>query len=237
MTGWVSLHRKLVEHPRFSDGDWLKVWTYLLLSATHAPIKRVFGGATIELKPGELITSRRAISAQTRVSESKVQRRLEWMVSEQQIEQRTDRQCRLISITCWDLYQASEQRSEQRTHNDRTTGEQRANTHNNIITEQGLSLVENFDGGEAGVVPPCTIVQARSRAEQSMYDPEVAETWWHDCDARGWVDAKGHPIQKWQSSLAGYCRKWVANGAAPRSTQPTTSPTRSKHTARGKFGI
>ena len=67
------------------------------------------------------------------------------------------------------------------------------------------------DGGAAGVDAPCSIAQARSRAEQNGHDPEIAETWWHECDARGWIDAKGHRLRKWQSGLAGYCRKWIAN--------------------------
>ena len=50
--GWVKFHRRLVDHPRFKDPEWLAVWVYLLLCATHQPRKMDFDGRIVELKPG-----------------------------------------------------------------------------------------------------------------------------------------------------------------------------------------
>lgn len=114
------MHRQLKQHPRFNDSEWLHVWLWLLLSATHGPIKRVFGSETITLKPGQLITSRRTISQETGICESKVERVLNVLRAEQQIEQRSNTVSRLITVTNWSAFQTSEQPSEPRVNSERT---------------------------------------------------------------------------------------------------------------------
>ena len=73
-------------------------------------------------------------------------RRLKEFENEHQIEQRTNHQCRLITIVSWDKYQVVEQRTEQRVNNDRTTSEQRVNTNKEskkVINKELLSYPVN----------------------------------------------------------------------------------------------
>jgi len=129
--GWISLHRKLLENPIVcKDSDHLAVWIYLLLNATHTKYDVYFNNKRLTLKPGQLLTGRKSISSKIKVSESKVQRILKTFESEQQIEQQTTSQNRLISILNWGSYQNSEQRIEQQLNNERTTTEQLLNTNN-----------------------------------------------------------------------------------------------------------
>ena len=67
------------------------------------------------------------------------------------------------------------------------------------------------DDIDLGVDPLCSMDQALSAASQTGIEAEVAECWWHDLNARGWLDAKGHLVRNWRSSLASYARKWVSN--------------------------
>jgi DNA-binding transcriptional regulator YhcF (GntR family) len=127
--GWIKIHRKMAENPVvWKDTDHAAIWLFLLLNATHKRVQGFFGGKLIDLEPGQVITGRRKISEHLRVHESKVQRVLSLMESEHLIEQRTDRQSRLVTVVCWEKYQSDEQLNEQRMNNDRTTSEQRVNT-------------------------------------------------------------------------------------------------------------
>ena len=129
MAGYIKIYRSILDNPVVNkDADHLAVWIYLLCEATHKSKPDMFGGQKIILKPGQLITGRKKIAAKLKVNESKVQRIIKLFETEQQIEQRTDRQCRLISIVNWNEYQKDEQRNKQRVNNDRTTSEQRVNT-------------------------------------------------------------------------------------------------------------
>ncbi|MNW44141.1 hypothetical protein D3C74_213630 [compost metagenome] len=133
MDGWIKLHRKTLDNPVVcKDGDHLAVWMYLLMNATHKEQAAVFGGEKLTLQPGQLITGRKKISERFNIHESKVQRILKSFEIEQQIEQQTNNQNRLISILSWSDYQEDEQQPKQPVNNERTTDEQPVNTNKNV---------------------------------------------------------------------------------------------------------
>ncbi|MBP1312289.1 DNA-binding MarR family transcriptional regulator [Paenibacillus sp. 1182] len=133
MDGWIKLHRKTLDNPVVcKDSDFLAVWMYLLMNATHKEQPAVFAGEKITLQPGQLITGRKKIAERFNIHESKVQRVLKMFENEQQIEQRTNNQNRLVSILSWSDYQTSEHQNEHLVNNERTTDEQPVNTNKNV---------------------------------------------------------------------------------------------------------
>lgn len=133
MEGWIKIHRKILENPIiFKDSDYLAIWIYLLLNATHKEIPALFKGKKITLKPGQLITGRKSISHQLKISESKTYRVINDYKNEHQIEQQTSNQNSLITILNWDKYQQIEQQNEQPVNNERTASEQPVNTNKNV---------------------------------------------------------------------------------------------------------
>jgi len=134
--GWIKLHRKLLDHPKSNDSDFMNLWITFLLLATHTPYRSNFGGKIITLKPGEFITSRGSLSKQTGIQESKVERIIKCLKTEQQIEQQKSNRSRLISVVNWGSYQENEQPNEQPVNNQRTTDEQPVNTNKNIKKEK-----------------------------------------------------------------------------------------------------
>ena len=143
--GYIKLWRQMRENPTvYKDADHIAVWVELLFLAQFHPYDAMFNGKRITLQPGQLITGRKKLAAKLHISESKVQRILKCFENEHMIEQRTDHQCRLISIVSWNLYQRSEHPSEQRVNNDRTTSEQRVNT---ILINKELKELKKIDMG------------------------------------------------------------------------------------------
>ena len=131
--GWIKLHRKILDNPIvFKDAEHFAVWGYLLLNATHKEYPALFKGERILLMPGQLLTGRKSIASFLKIAESKVQRVLKKLESEQQIEQQKSNKNRLITIVSWDNYQANEQQTEQQVNNNRTTSEQQVNTNKNV---------------------------------------------------------------------------------------------------------
>lgn len=144
MEGWIKIHRKILDNPIIcKDSDYLSVWIYLLLNATHKEIPALFKGKKIMLQKGQLITGRKSISNQLKISESKIYRIINDFKSEQQIEQQTSNQNSLITILNWDKYQQLEQQNEQQMNNERTTDEQRVNTNNNVKNDKNVKNGRN----------------------------------------------------------------------------------------------
>lgn len=157
MEGWIKLHRKILDNPVINkDADYLAVWIYLLLNATHKEVSAIFKGKKILLIPGQLITGRKSISDDLSISESKIYRILNDFKSEQQIEQQTSNKNSLITILKWNEYQNNEQQNEQQMNNKRTTNEQQVNTNknernniNNNINNFINNSDENFEEEES----------------------------------------------------------------------------------------
>jgi hypothetical protein len=52
MEGWIKLHRKMLDNPIVNkDCEYLAVWIYLLLNATHKEYDVIFEGKRITLQP------------------------------------------------------------------------------------------------------------------------------------------------------------------------------------------
>lgn len=141
MEGWIKIHRKMLENPIIcKDSDYLSVWIYLLLNATHKEIPALFKGEKIILQPGQLITGRKSMSSKLKISESKIYRIINEYKSEQQIEQQTSNKNSLITILNWNKYQQIEQQNEQQMNNKRTTTEQQLNTNKNVKNDNNIYL-------------------------------------------------------------------------------------------------
>lgn len=150
LSGWIKLHRALADHPVASDPSSLSVWIHLLMLANHKDTKRQINGQIVTLKAGQLITSRKSISEKTGVQESKVERVLKMLKSEQQIEQVGTAKFRVISIVNWCLYQGDEQVEEQQMNNRRTADEQQANTPGEVLRTEECKEGKESSSAEDG---------------------------------------------------------------------------------------
>jgi hypothetical protein len=96
---------------------------HLLLTAQHRTTEFIWGGRKVILRVGQLLTGRKALSEETGIPESTVERILTYLESEQQIEQQKTNKFRVITLRNWQKYQGSdngEQQSGQQADNKRT---------------------------------------------------------------------------------------------------------------------
>lgn len=135
--GWIKLHRKTLENPvACKDADYLAVWIYLLLKATHDEIPANFRGHKIVLKPGQLITGRMKIASDLSVNESKVKRILSAFKNDQQIDQQTSNKNSLITILNWNMYQKNDQQGGQQMTSKRPADDQQVTTNKKERTKE-----------------------------------------------------------------------------------------------------
>lgn len=123
MQGWVKFERNTLDNPViFKDTEHLAVWLYLLVNAAYKDTKAAFGGKIIDLKPGQLLTSRNIIAGALKINHQKIWRILLLFKNEQLIEQATDRHRTLITIKDASFIEnVYVQQNEQRMYNHCTT--------------------------------------------------------------------------------------------------------------------
>lgn len=127
MNGWVKMHRSMIDNPKLTRSSRFSVWMYILLAVTHTETKAYLCGKEIVLNPGQGVFSTPDLAHKLALSVSVVRRVLDWLESEQQIEQQKTTKGTVITVVNWQKYQQGEQQSEQQENNKRTTSEQQVN--------------------------------------------------------------------------------------------------------------
>ena len=204
---WIKLYEKLDKSSIYRDSEMVHLWVHLLIKATKFPYNVNWGGEEITLKPGELITGRKKLSSDLRINESKIQRSLKFFEKCHMIEQRTNRQSRIVTVLNWDQYQTTEQQP----NNDRTTSEQRVNT--NKKERKKESRIES--------------------GQSPLYDPDkfiknmptwITEKWSGDQvkdkteSLIDYCNSKGKVYKDYYSALRNYLKKDYPDGKTTHSS-------------------
>lgn len=144
MSGWIKLHRQIVDWEWYTEHNTFRVFIHLLLTANHKDKK--YRG--IELKAGSIVTSRDILAIATGLSVRQVRTALDKLKTTNELTIKTSSQGTIIQIVNYSKYQV--ETSEMT--NDRPTNDQQTTTNKNekkeINTKYSFlaSLLENgFD--------------------------------------------------------------------------------------------
>ena len=119
MSGWIKLHRQILDWEWYSDNNAFRVFMHLILKANHKE-KRFKG---IELKAGSVVTSRDILSFETGLSVQQIRTSLDKLKSTNEITIETSTKGTIIQVVNYAKYQlsTSEVTNEQPTSNQRVT--------------------------------------------------------------------------------------------------------------------
>jgi hypothetical protein len=128
-SGWIKLHRKLLDNPMCNKPAWAWLWITLLLLANHDDDhKFIWDFKEITLKKGQFVTGRKVLSNQTGIPETTIERILDYLQNSGQIGQQKTTKYRLITIVKWNEYQEVD--------NKRTTNGQQTDTFKNVRSKE-----------------------------------------------------------------------------------------------------
>ena len=105
MSGWIKLHRQIIDHWIASDLELLGAWTYMLLLANHAPAKIKVGNQIITVERGSFYTSRRKLMTKFGWSRKKLDGTLAALQREQMLDIKGGSTGTYVSIINYDSYQ------------------------------------------------------------------------------------------------------------------------------------
>ena len=145
-TGWVRLHRKILDWEWFKDSNTFHLFIYLLLNANHQT--GYYQG--IEVKRVQLITGRKKISSEIGLSEQNVRTSLHKLEKTQNLTIKTTNKFSIITICNYDSYQSeksetNQQTNQQLTNNQPTTNQQLTTNNNNKNNKNEKNEKKNTD--------------------------------------------------------------------------------------------
>lgn len=127
--GWIKFHRSILEWEWYLEPNTLRLFIHLLLKANRAPGKYM----GIDLEPGQLITGRKQLSNELRMSEREIRTSLNRLKSTSSLTIKTTNKFSLITICKYADYQSTEnnKRPTERP-TERPTNDQQTTTNKNI---------------------------------------------------------------------------------------------------------
>lgn len=136
MAGWISLHRKLMDNPIYSNANMLKLWIHCLMKASHSGHDQLVGNQMVKLEIGEFVTGRNALADEFNkgakkddvVSAITLWRWLKNFEEWQMLNIKSTTKYSVVAVSNW----SEHQQSEQQVNSKRTTDEQQVNTINNV---------------------------------------------------------------------------------------------------------
>ena len=109
MDGWIKLHRKLCEWEWYGDSKTLHLFIHLLLKANYKPSE----WRGLSLAPGQLVTGRKQLSAETGISEQSIRTSLERLKSTNEITINPTNRFSIVTVCNYSLYQSDSEAANQ----------------------------------------------------------------------------------------------------------------------------
>lgn len=107
--GWIKLHRELTKWEWYQDGNTMRVFLHLLLTANHKAAK--WQGKTIER--GQLVTSREHLASDLGLSIQSVRTSISKLKKSENITVKSTNRFTVISVCNYDTYQSLDAESNQ----------------------------------------------------------------------------------------------------------------------------
>jgi len=130
MSGWIKIHRQILEWEWYSDTNTFRVFLHLLLKANH--IEKKYKG--MDLKIGTIITSRDILAIETGLSVRQIRTALEKLKKTSELTIKTSSQGTVIEVVNYKKYQltTSELTNERPTSDQQVTSNKKENKEKNI---------------------------------------------------------------------------------------------------------
>jgi hypothetical protein len=128
MSGWIKIHRQILEWEWYSDTNTFRVFLHLLLKANHKEKK--YRG--MDLKIGTIITSRDILAMETGLSVRQVRTSLDKLKTTNELTIKTSSQGTIIEVVNYAKYQLTTNE----TANERPTNDQQTTTNKNDKKEK-----------------------------------------------------------------------------------------------------
>ena len=134
MSGWIKIHRQILEWELYDDANTFRLFVHLLLKANHKD--KNYKGQLV--KVGSLLTGRELLSQQTGLSVRQVRTCLERLKSTNEVTIKSSKQGTIIEVVKYKNYQVMTNE----TTTCRPTNDQQTTTNKNVKNEKEVMLDE-----------------------------------------------------------------------------------------------
>ena len=227
MTGWISLHRSLLDHKLWKAEPFTKgqAWVDILLLTNHSDqIMTVKNGTMVEVKRGQCGYSELALGDRWKWSRGKVKRFLAVLSNQKMIHQKKVDNRTIIIVCNYDQFQTDSKQDSKRTVNGHLTGHQ-----TDINNKETMKQCNN--GNIEKPLSPTVPEPEKKKAPRKVFKPPAVE------EVAAYCTEKGYGIDPEYFVDYHIARDWIlSNGKKMKDWKATVRTWAKNNFSKGKFG-
>ena len=127
-TGWIKIHRQLLDWEWYDDINTSRLFIHLMITANH----KDNNWRGIEIKRGSRLTSLDKLSSETSLSVSKIRTCIKKLISTNEIASKSHSQHTVFIMVNYDTYQGDDKQDNKRLANESQTNDKRLATNKNV---------------------------------------------------------------------------------------------------------
>jgi hypothetical protein len=133
MSGWIQLHRSLIDWEWYDDANTMRLFLHCCLRANFEDAQ----WRGIDIKRGDFITSTKTLSKELKLSENKIRLSIKKLISTGEITSKTTNKNTTITVCNYDTYNSNKSennKQDNKPYNNQTTNKPQSN-HNQTTTD------------------------------------------------------------------------------------------------------
>ena len=226
-SGWIKLHRQIVDNWIWEDADMFKAWIDILLMVNHEDKKIYVNGKLTTIHRGEKLTSITKLSERWRWSKRRVMRFLDLLEEDEMCTTERTTYGTTLKVVNYAEYQGftTPKRNTVDTTNVTThstahvTADGTAPDTQTIMNNKSSNNVNNFfsAGAQKKIPPARSDVEEYCRVKNYHMDIDGFMTYYN---MNGWTLSGGRKIQDWQAAVD----YWHTNGKKLGTAETKPAP-------------
>ncbi|MFC2084951.1 hypothetical protein ACFLS9_07840 [Bacteroidota bacterium] len=220
MSGWVSIHRQILDHWVCKDKpyNFLSAWIDILLECNHKKTKVNIGFKLVICDRGESLNSLKTWAKRWGWSVSKVDRFLKLLESDSMIERKSIRISTHLKVCNYDTYQDSRNSSETQVKRKRNASETQVKSNNNDNNVNNDNNKKEKRGKTKFSPPSIEEIKNYCLAKGYNIDPDEFYNFY---ESKGWYIGKNkmvswkHAILTWRKRNGTHKKLAGKGGATP----------------------
>ncbi|MCP4802640.1 MAG: hypothetical protein GY891_07230 [Bacteroidetes bacterium] len=166
-TGWIKLHRQLLEWEWYDDINTSRLFIHLMLTANH----KDNNWRGIQIKRGSRLTSLDKLSSETNLSVSKIRTAIKKLISTNEIASKSHSQHTVFTMINYDMYQDDDKQNDKPVTNESQTNDKRIATNKNDKNDK------NVNNDKKGIVAKAPKFDFKNELLLLGVDKQVLEDW------------------------------------------------------------
>lgn len=195
MSGYIKLHRQLLDSIHFQNPNYLKVWIWMLLKANFktkiVSVKVSNGYTNVIINRGQFIFGRHRAAIELDMDDSMVYRIVMVFQKSEAISIKSNNQYSIITICKYDDYNSKDENNEQPMNSGRTADEQPMST---------TKKDKKDKKGEKEFIAP-SLDEVCNYFESNGYMKSAGESAHRYYQASEWQDRNGNQVKNWKLKM------------------------------------